>query len=212
MSNIICSPIHPSYLDVRNHKNQCVWGKKDYAQQPIKQFIFWFILFPFVQIPTQKLANVSSSCQDRGTFALAHINAFFSLFLVFWVQLNKFFYSISSFLMLSFFHTKESFLDFSTALCLYLLIKHWQVYSSKCSSTACSWAFLSPWAHASEGALAAAAHREVSSKRTSGYSWDESGTSLRNLTPFLLSNRHKASGTLRKYHACYIHFILLAET
>lgn len=81
------------------------------------------------------------------------------------------------------------------------------MYSSKCSSTACSWAFLSPsaaWAHASQGALAAAAHQEVSCKRASGYSRDESGTFRRNVTPFLLSNRQTGLWYSQKI-SCMLH-------
>lgn len=121
----------------KTQKSVCIEREEDSSQQPIKQF-FPFIFFPIVQISSQKLANVSFSCQDSGTFALAHINffIFFSLFLCFecsWTTnsslFNKQLPHIKFFPYQSIF-----FFDFTAALHLYLLIKHWQVSFSKCSN------------------------------------------------------------------------------
>lgn len=67
------------------------------------------------------------------TFAPAHINVLFHLFVCF--ECSKFPYLISNEQQIplfnkqlphvKFFRIKESSLDFSTALCLYSLIKHW---------------------------------------------------------------------------------------
>lgn len=101
----------------KTQKSVCIEREEDSSQQPIKQF-FWFIFFPIVQISSQKLANVSFSCQDSGTFALAHINVvffFFRFFFPFSCVLSAAEQQIplcliSNFLILSFFHTKVSFL------------------------------------------------------------------------------------------------------
>lgn len=101
----------------RTQKSVCIEREEDSSQQPIKQF-FWFIFFPIVQISTQKLANVSFSCQDSGTFALAHSNVFFPFSCVLSAAEQQISLClISNFLILSFFHTKVFFF-ISAQLCI----------------------------------------------------------------------------------------------